>query len=123
MNRQQSLKQKGAGRLAFLFLLALVAAVVYVVAVFVPGYLAAQNMQETAAEIIHRGAAQKLSDADIRAQLHEKAREFGLPEDRRVELWHEGQGLVARISYTRSVTFPFYTYKWPTEIRVKDVGF
>lgn len=115
--------QVGAGRFPFLLLLAFTAAVVYLVAVFVPAYMGNQRMEEAATEIIHRGATQNLSDADVRAQLQEKAREFGLPEERRIELWREGKGLAARIAYTHLVRFPFYTYKWPVEIRVKDIGF
>jgi hypothetical protein len=114
--------QRGASRFSFLLLLASAAALVYLVVVFVPPYIGNQRMKEAASEIVHRGAAQKLGVGDVRAQLHEKASEFGLPE-RQIEVWPEGKGMAARITCTRLVRFPFYTYKWPVEIRVKDLGF
>jgi hypothetical protein len=118
----RSAKEKGASRFPFLLLLALTAAIVYLMAVFIPIYLGNRQMQDATTEIVRRGALQKLNDTDVRAQLQEKAREFGLPENRQVELWRDGRKLTARITYTRSVKFPFYTYKWPVEIRVQDLG-
>jgi len=107
----------------FLLLLALMAALVYLVVMFIPAYLGNQNLQDAAEEIVRRGAQQKLSDADVCAQIHEKVREYGLPEDHHVDLWHEGKGMAALISYTHSIRFPFYTYKWDVKIRVKNIGF
>jgi hypothetical protein len=114
--------ERGAGRFAVLLLLAFTAAVVYVIAVFVPIYQGNQQMQGAAAEILHRGALQNLKDDDIRAQLREKARESGLPDDNRIELWRDGRKLTAKISYKNHVRFPFFTYDWPVEIHVQDLG-
>jgi hypothetical protein len=103
-------------------LLALTAAIVYLMAVFIPIYLGNRQMEDATAEILHRGALQNLNEIDVRAQLQEKARQYGLPENRQIELWRDGRKLTARITYTRSVKFPFYTYKWPMEIRIQDQG-
>jgi len=120
---QKSALELGASRFSFLLLLAFTAAFIYLVAVFVPAYMGNQRMHEATEQIIHRAATQSLSETDTRAQLHEKAREFGLPEDHSVDIWREGKAMTARVTYTRMVRFPFYTYKWPVEIRVKDLGF
>ncbi len=120
---QQSIEERGASRLPFLLLLALTAAIVYLMAVFIPIYLGNRQMQEATTDIVRRGALQNLTEVDVRAQLQEKAREYGLPENRQIELSRDGRKLTARITYTRSVNFPFYTYKWPVEIRVQDLGF
>lgn len=114
--------ERGAGRFAVLLLLAFTAALVYVIAVFVPIYQGNQQMQAAAAEILHRGALQNLRDDDVRAQLREKARESGLPDDNRIELWRDGRKLTAKISYNNHVRFPFFTYHWPVEIHVQDLG-
>jgi hypothetical protein len=116
-------RELGASRFTFLLLLALIAAPIYLVAMFIPAHLGNQHLHEAAEEIVRRGAQQNLSDADVRAQLHEKVREFGLPDNHHVDLWHEGKGLAARISYTHVIRFPFYMYQWPVEIRVKNIGF
>ncbi len=122
VDRRKVLAERGAGRFGLLLLLAFAAAIVYLVAVFVPIYQGNQAMQVATSEILHRGALQNLKDEDVRAQLKEKARECGLPDDHRVELWREGRGMAAKISFKHHVRFPFYTYEWPFEISVKDPG-
>jgi hypothetical protein len=115
--------ERGTSRLGFIALLALSAALIYLVVTFAPAYLGNENLREAADEIVRRGALQKLDDTDVRAQLHEKVRELGLPDNHKVDLWHEGRGLAARISYQHVIRFPFYTYNWPVEILVRNVGF
>lgn len=129
MNRTNSKTQRGdyraergAGRFMVLLLLAFTAALAYVIAIFVPIYQGNQQMQAATAEILHRGALQNLKDEDVRAQLKEMARESGLPDDHQIELWRDGRKLTAKINYKHHVRFPFYTYEWPVEIRVQDLG-
>lgn len=114
--------ERGASRFPFLLLLALTAAIVYLMAVFIPIYLGNRQMEDATTEIVHRGALQNLHESDVKAQLQEKAREFGLPDNSRIELSRDGRKLTARIVYTQLVKFPFYIYKWPVEIRVQDLG-
>lgn len=121
-DRRGASTERGAGRFTVLLLLAFAAAIVYVVVIYVPIYQGNQQMEMATAEILHRGALQNLKDEDLRAQLKEKARESGLPDDHRIELLREGRGLSAKISYKHNVRFPFYTYQWPFEISVKDPG-
>jgi hypothetical protein len=116
--RSRKFAERGASRFPFLLLLALTAAVVYLIIVFIPIYLG--QMEESTAEIVRRGALQNLNEMYIRAQLQEKARVAGLPNDHQIQLWRDGRKLTARITYQQSVRFPFYTYKWPVEIRVAD---
>lgn len=111
-----------AGRFAMLLLLAFTAAMVYVIALFVPVYQGNQQMYAAAAEIVHRGAMQNLKDEDVRAQLREKARQTGVPDNHRIELKRDGRKLTAKISYKNQIHFPFFTYDWPVEIRVQDLG-
>ncbi|MFN0111742.1 MAG: hypothetical protein ACKVZH_23030 [Blastocatellia bacterium] len=119
---RKALTERGAGRLMVVILLAFAAAVVYIVAIYVPIYQGKEAMQIATLEILHRGALQNLKDDDIRAQLKEKARECGLPDDHRIELWREGRGMVAKISYKHHVSFLIYGYEWPFVINVKDYG-
>jgi hypothetical protein len=116
-------QELGAGRFAFLLLLAFTAAIIYLVVAFIPPYMGDQRMHEATEQILHRAAAQNLSEADTRAQLNEKAREYGIPDEHKVDIWREGKAMTALVTYTRLVRFPFYNYKWPVEIRVKDLGF
>ena len=120
--KQKRARELGAGRLSFLLSLVFAAVFVYLVAIFVPAYLGNQRMREATEQIVHRAATQNLSEADTRAQLHEKAREFGLPEDYNVDIKREGKVMTAKVSYTRKLKIPFYK-EWQTTINVKDLGF
>ncbi|MBS1791924.1 MAG: hypothetical protein JST85_29730 [Acidobacteria bacterium] len=122
VDRRKVLTERGAGRLLVIFLLALASAIVYVVVIYVPIYQSNEAMQMATVEILHRGALQNLKEDDIRAQLKEKARECGLPEDHRLELWRDGRGYTAKISYKHHVSFLIYNYDWPFQIAVKDPG-
>ncbi|HMV46420.1 MAG TPA: hypothetical protein PLD20_18410 [Blastocatellia bacterium] len=113
---------KTSGRLILLLLMAFIAAMVYAIALFVPVYQGTQQMYGAAAEIVRRGALLNLKEDDVRAQLKEKARIAGVPEDHRIELRRDGRKLTARISYKNQIHFPFFTYDWPVEIRVQDLG-
>ena len=119
---QKGVPESGAGRLPFLLMLAAAAAFVYLLALFVPAYLGNQRMQEATEQIVHRAATQNLSEADTRAQLHEKAREFGLPNEYNIDLKRQGKTMTATVTYTRKVRIPFQ-YDWPVRIEVKDLGF
>jgi hypothetical protein len=119
---QKGVRELGAGRFSFLLTLAAAAAIVYLLAVFVPAYLGNQRMQDATEQIVHRAATQNLSEADTRAQLHEKAREFGLPEDYTVAIKREGKVMTASVTYKRKLRIPFYK-EWPVKIEVKDLGF
>lgn len=119
---QKGARQLGAGQISFLLMLAVAAAFIYLVAVFVPGYMGDQRMQEAAEQIIHRAATQNLSEADTRAQLHEKAREFGLPEGYSVDIKREGKTMTAKVEYTRKARIPFSDER-RVRIEVKDLGF
>ena|SRR5215510_10963420 len=119
---QKGVPEMGAGRLSFLLMLTSAAAFVYLMAIFVPAYMSNQRMQQATEQIVHRAATQNLSEADTRAQLHEKAREFGLPEDYSLDIKRVGKVMTAKVSYKRKLRIPFYK-EWETTINVKDLGF
>jgi hypothetical protein len=55
--------------------------------------------------------------------LQEKAREFGLPEQREIALDRAGRKVTARISYTNYIHFVGGNIRWPVEIRLEDLGY
>ncbi len=119
---QKHLPEFGAGRVSFVLFLVGAAAFLYLVAVFVPAYLGNQRMRDATEQIVHRAATQNLSEADTRAQLHEKAREYGLPDDYTIDLKREGKVMTANVNYKHRFKIPF-GYEWPVTIYVKDLGF
>ena len=121
-NRRKKPVKSGSGRFAILLLMAFIAAMVYVIALFVPVYQGSQQMSGAASVIVRRGALLNLKEEEVRAQLKEQARQSGLPDDNRIELRRDGRKLMAKISYKNQIHFPFFTYDWPVEIRVQDLG-
>lgn len=119
---QKRAGETGSGRFSFLLLLVATIAFVYLMAILIPAYISNQRMHDATEQIVHRAATQNLSEADTRAQLHEKAREYGLPEDYNVAIKREGKVMTASVSYTRKLKIPFYR-EWQTTITVKDLGF
>jgi hypothetical protein len=122
MTAIQIRKRDWTSRFSFLFVLAITAVFGYLLFLFLPSWLGHRQMRETTATIVRRGALQRLEIADIRAQLVENARLSRLPEDTRIELVREGRILSAHISYTRTISLPFYDFKWPLVINIVDTG-
>ena len=104
-------------------LLILAVAAFYLFVQFAPLYLHKRQMEGAGAEIVQRAARQNLELDEVRAQLQEKAREFGLPEQRQIALNREGRKVTARISYTNYIHFVGGNIKWPVEIRLEDLGY
>ena len=122
-SRYNETRRKGRFDLKALLLFVLVAAALYLLVQFVPLYLHKRQMEDAGAEIVQRAARQNLELADVKAQLHEKAREFGLPEQRQIALDRAGRKVTARISYTNYIHFVGGDINWPVEIRLEDLGY
>jgi len=66
---------------------------------------------------------QNWHDADVRTRLAQKAIEYRLPDNAKIEITRNGKKVSARIAYTQAITLPYYTYNWPFEIRKEDSSF
>jgi hypothetical protein len=106
-----------------LLLFILIGAALYLLVQFTPLYLHKRQMEDAGAEIVQRAARQNLDLAEVKAQLHEKAREFGLPEQRQITLNREGRKVTARISYNTYIHFVGGNITWPVDIRLADLGY
>jgi hypothetical protein len=115
-------KRDWSSRFTFIFVLALCASAFYLMIMLLPAWLGHRQMREATADIVRRGALQRLDLADLRAQLVEKARESRLPAEARIDLNRDGRFVSAHISYTRTLHLPFYSWDWPLEIHVVDTG-
>ncbi len=123
LGRSVETQRKSRFDLKALLLFILVAAALYLLVQFTPLYLHKRQMEDAGAEIVQRAARQNLDLNDVKAQLQEKAHEFGLPEQRQVTLNREGRKVTAHISYNTHIHFVGGNINWPVEIRLEDLGY
>ena len=122
MNQIHINRRSWSGRFAFIFVIALSSALLYLMISLLPVWLSYRQMREATTNIVRRGAVQKLDLLDIRAQIVEQARESRLPQDARIDVAREGMVVSAHITYSRTLYLPFYSWEWPLEIHVLDLG-
>jgi hypothetical protein len=117
-------QERGEGRIKFLLTLLVLAAFVYVTLQFVPVYWRSIQMQDATETLVKQAALRPdMRETDLRAQLEQKADEFNLPDNKRIELTRNGKKVMARVIYTHDIVLPFYTYKWSFDFRKEDAGF
>ncbi|MEK7204852.1 MAG: hypothetical protein AAB254_05025 [candidate division NC10 bacterium] len=93
-----------------LFIL-VVGVVVYLVISFVPAYWTYLSMQDPVRDAAVTAVITRNGEASARADLLRKARDMGLHlEDENIEIVHEGQELVIRVSWVEPVDLPRYRY-------------
>jgi hypothetical protein len=123
LNRNHRHQERGEGRVKLLLTLALLAAAAYLGMQFIPIYMRSLQMQDETEKIVRLAAFQNLRDADVRARLEEKAIEYQLPDNKRIEVICQGKKVTARVAYTHTIALPFYTYTWPFEFRKEESRF
>jgi hypothetical protein len=93
-----------------LFIL-VVGVVVYLVISLVPAYWTYLSMQDPVRDAAVTAVTTRNGEATARADLLRKARDMGLHlEDENIEIVHEGQELVIRVSWVEPVDVPRYRY-------------
>jgi hypothetical protein len=95
----------------------------YLLAQAAPIYLHRRAMQDASAEIVQRAARQNLDLNDVKAQLHESARQNSLPDDTHITISRDGRKVTALIAYENSISLPGKSWPWPQRLRVEDLGY
>ncbi|HZS10372.1 MAG TPA: hypothetical protein VFD58_36420 [Blastocatellia bacterium] len=121
--RNNRSRERGEGRLGFLFALFVVVAVGYFVAKSAPLYIHKVQFQDEVSEAVRMAVLRNLSEGDVRSRLTTKAFELEIPRDAKIEVKRAGKTVTARVTYTQDITLPFYTYNWPVDIQAKETGF
>ena len=95
---------------ALLFILVVVAAVYFVI-ILIPPYWNYLSMQDPVRDAAVTAVTTRDGEAAARAEILRKARDIGLHlEDENIEIVHEGQELVIRVSWVEPVDLPRYHY-------------
>jgi hypothetical protein len=116
-------RERGEGRLKALVALAVIAAVAYVAMQFVPVYMRSIQMEDETQAIVRQAALSNLREADVKARLVEKAVEYNLPDNVKIEVTRNGKKVMAHVAYIQPVTLPYYTYNWAFNFRKEESGF
>ena len=116
-------QERGTGRIRALLTLLVLAAIAYFGMQVIPVYWRAIQMQDATQTIVTQAVSQNLRDNDVRARLEEKAGEFSLPDNKKIELMHNGKKMIVRVSYTHDIVLPFYTYPWTFDFRKEDTAY
>lgn len=95
----------------------------YLLAQATPIYLHRREMEDAARAIVQRAARQQLDLEDVKAQLHETARQSSLPADTRITLNREGRKVTALIAYDNAITLPGKSWNWPVRLQIEDLGY
>jgi len=84
---------------------------VYLAIVLIPPYWTYLSMQDPVRDAAVTAVTARDGEATARADILRKARDLGLRlEDENIEIVHEGQELVIRVSWAEPVELPRYHY-------------
>lgn len=101
----------GKIRLGALLFVLVVGVAVYLAISLVPPYWTYLSMQDPVRDAAVTAVTARDGEATARAELLRKARDIGLRlEDENIEIVHEGQELVIRVSWVEPVDVPRYRY-------------
>ena len=101
----------GKIRLGALLFVLVVGVAVYLAIVLIPPYWTYLSMQDPVRDAAVTAVTARDGEATARAELLRKARDIGLRlEDENIEIVHEGQELVIRVSWVEPVDVPRYRY-------------
>ncbi len=95
----------------------------YLLAQATPIYLHRREMEDATRAIVQRAARQQLDLNDVKAQLHETARQSSLPTDTRITLNREGRKVTAQIAYDNAIGLPGKSWNWPVRLQIEDLGY
>ncbi len=116
-------RERGEGRLGFLFTILVLAAIIYFVAQSAPLYIHKVQFQDALTEIVRTGALQNLTETEVRTRVSAKAVEFDLPRSATIEVHRKGKQISARVAYIQDITLPFYTWNWSVELQSQESSF
>lgn len=115
--------ERGAGRLKFLVVVAIIGVVVYSAYQYVPVAIQAYQLKDVMQQTVNSAAMQpQTTDETLKKTLTDRALEYGAPPPpaTNVTVVTQAGRWQARVAYTREIPFPFYTYQYSFDNTVKS---
>ena len=114
-------RERGAARLKFILIIAIIAVVVYVGVQYVPVAYQASRYKVAMQDAVDKAAAVGESSEWVRNQLRTDGNAYSIPPNAEITVERSGDGRVqARVQYTRLVTLPGYTYSYNFDYTAKS---
>jgi hypothetical protein len=106
-------KERGASRLKFILVIAIIAAIGYIGYQYIPVAYQASRFKLSMQDTVDKAAALGQSNEWLRNQLRADANEYNVPPDAEITIERSAEGRVqARVRYTRPIALPGYTYQY-----------
>jgi hypothetical protein len=117
-------QERGAARLKFILVIALLAAVAYVGYQYVPVAYQAARFKTAMQDNVDKAATLGQPSEWLRNQLRVEANEYNLPTDAEITVERSGDGrFQARVKYTKAVALPGYAYNYNFDYTAKSTEF
>ena len=115
--------ERGAGRLSFFLVAAVLAAAAYVAYQYVPVAMQASTFKVFMQDTVDRASASGQSAEWAEKQLKAGAAEYGVPETAVYKVETRDGRLRAGVRFTRPVVLPGYTYQYEFDYAVTSGSF
>lgn len=120
-NRSSVNPERGAARLKFVLLIAVIAVVAYVGYQYVPVAYQASMYKGAMQESVDKASMLGQSNEGLRSQLRTDGNKYSVPPDAEITVDRSADGrLQARVQYTRPVALPGYTYSYKFDYTAKS---
>lgn len=106
-------RERGASRLKFILIIAVLAVIAYAGYLYVPVAYQASRFKVAMQDNVDKAATLGQSNEWLRGQLRMDGNELGVPQDAEMTIERSGEGRVqVRVQYKRAIAFPGYTYAY-----------
>ena len=115
-------RERGGARLNFLLVMAVIAALVYVGAQYVPAAYRARAFGRFMQDTVDTAAAMNKPPEWVERQLRENLDEYSLPDDAAVRAARDGRRMAASVRYTRPISLLVTEYEYDFDVTARSVA-
>ena len=120
-NQLSGNQERGAARLKFILIIAVIAAVVYVGFQYVPVAYQASRYKVAMQDAVDKATMVGQSNEALKTQLRTDGNAYSVPPDAEITVERGTDGRVqARVKYIRPVVLPGYTYSYNFDYTAKS---
>jgi hypothetical protein len=118
-----SANERGAGRLKFLFVIAIIGGLAYAGYLFVPVLYNAYLFRDLMQHNVDVAVTQGYPVSWVKDQLTKGGPEYGVPPDAEITPSQHDNRIEVRVQFTRPIKFPGYTYEYKFDYSAKSTAF